>query len=117
MRSKYFVPADHALSMLLQKFEESLVEIILQRGGVLEIMFAHEGLDTRISLPLCAVVLIPSDVHEVVGEDNGHLCDKSVEEFIGAFSRRIHHRIEDTELPLDVEGARPAGEIGISDEP
>jgi hypothetical protein len=56
-------------------------------------------------------------VHEVVGEDGCHLCDKSIEEFVGAFSRRIHHRIENAELALDVEGAGRAREIGISDEP
>ncbi len=46
-----------------------------------------------------------------------HLCDKCIEKLVGAFARRIHHRIEDAELPLDVEGTGSAGEIGIADEP
>src|SRR5271155_813330 len=80
-------------------------------------MFAHEGLDARIRLPLYAVVLIASDVHEVIGEDVGDFSNKSIEEFIGAFSRRIHYRIEDAELAFDVERAGAAGKIRISDEP
>src|ERR1700680_980830 len=103
--------------MLLKKFEEALVEIILQRGRVLETVFAHEALDARIGLPLYAVVLIASDVHAVVGKDCPHLRDESIEKFIGAFARRIHHRIEDAELAFDVERAGRAGEIGIPDEP
>ena len=43
--------------------------------------------------------------------------DESIEKFVGAFARRIHHRIEDAKLPLDVERAGRAGEIGIPDEP
>src|SRR5271155_4487830 len=80
-------------------------------------MFAHECLDARIRLPLYAVVLIASNVHEVVRKDCCHFSDKSIEEFIGAFSRRIHHRIEDAELALDMERAGAAGKIRISDEP
>ena len=103
--------------MLLKKFEEPLVEIILQRGRVLETVFAHEPLNPRIGLPLHPVIFIASDVHEVVGENRRHLCDESIEKFIGALARRIHHRIEDAELAFDVERAGSAGEIGIPDEP
>ncbi len=71
----------------------------------------------RIGLPLYAIVLVPSDVHEVVGEDGRHLCDKCIEKLVGTFARRIHHRIEDAELPLNVKGTGSTREIGIADEP
>src|SRR5580704_15510678 len=80
-------------------------------------MFAHKGLNARIRLPLFPVVLVASDVHEVVGKNGCHLSDESIEELISALSREIHHRIEDSELALDFEGAGRAGEIGISNEP
>src|SRR6202041_3115529 len=95
----------------------ALVKIILQRGCVLETVFAHERLDARIGLPLDAVIFIASDVHEVVGEDGRHLGDESIEKFIGAFAGRIYPRIEDPERPFDMEGGGSAGEIGIPDEP
>src|SRR5579863_2957117 len=80
-------------------------------------MFAHKDLDARICLPLFPVVLVASDVHEVVGEDGCHLSNESIEEFISALSRGIHHRVEDAEFALDFEGAGRAGEIGISHKP
>src|SRR5579872_3209582 len=103
--------------MLFENFQQALVKIILQRSRVLKLVLAHEGLDMRIGLPLNAVILVVSDVHEAVGEDGRHLCNKSIEEFISAFAGRIHHRVEDAKLPLDEERPGRAGQIGVSDEP
>src|SRR5579863_6294686 len=80
-------------------------------------VFAHEVLNARIGLPLGTVVLVASDVNEVVGKNGSHFSDESVEKFVGTFSRGIHHRIEDAKLALDVEGSGRAGKVGISDEP
>src|SRR5579864_2032117 len=74
-------------------------------------------LDARVGVPLNAVVLIASNMHEVVREDCRHLADESVEKLVGAFAGGIHDRIENTELALDMEWTGAASEIGIPHKP
>jgi hypothetical protein len=105
------------LAVLFEKFQQTLVEMALERRRILEIVLAHEVLNAGIGLPLGTVVLVTSDVHEVVGEDGSHFSDESIEKFVGALPRGIHHRIEDAKLALDVERSGRAGEVRISDKP
>src|ERR1051326_7675185 len=80
-------------------------------------MFAHETLDARVSLPFNTIILVPTDMHEMIGKDGRHLSQECIEKFVSAFSGRIHHWIEDPEGPLNLERPRRTGEIGISDKP
>src|SRR5690348_2267410 len=80
-------------------------------------MFAHETLDARVSLPFNTIILIPTDVHEMVGKDGRHLSEECIEKLVSGFSGRIHDRIEDPEGPLNLERPGGTGEIRLSDKP
>ena len=103
--------------MLLKKFEKTLVEIVLQRGSIFEFVLTHKMLDARVGVPLNAVVLVASNMQEVVREDCRHLADESVEKLVGALAGGVHDRIENAELAFDMEWTGAASEIGIPYKP
>ena len=112
-----FIPADHVLLILLHDGEEALVEVDLERVGVLEVVGAHEGDDAGVGLPLLAVALVASYVEVGIGEEAGHFADEGVEEFVGGVACGIDGGIVDAKLAADGVGAGATGKVGIADEP
>ena len=103
--------------MLAHDLLHSLVEIGLQIVVVLQLVGMHEILNLWIGVPLLAVYLVASDVKELVREESGHFTNKCVEKLVGFLAGRIHGGIEDAPLAFDFIRSRPAGQLGIADEP
>jgi hypothetical protein len=83
------IPANHLLAMLEHNFRESAVEVSLQVVIALQLVFTHEDLDPRISVPLPSRYLVATDVQIFVREQLDHLTQKRIDALINLLSRGI----------------------------
>ncbi len=116
-RIQNFVPANHALAMLLNDGLEPLVEIGLQRLVALDAVRAHELLNLLVRVPLLAVHLVASNMKKLIGKKSSHLSDELVKEFVGLLACGIHGGIENAPAAFDLVRPRAARQFGVADKP
>src|SRR5262245_15888962 len=115
--AKDFVPAHHFLAMAFQNLEQPLIEIGLECMIVLDSLLLHELLNLWILFPLFPFILVSADMHVVVGKQESHLGEESLEEFVDLFTRGIEGWKKYAHSPLDLIRPRSAAEFRMAHQP
>src|SRR5260370_3396927 len=115
--NKHFVPADHRFAVFSDNLVWALAEVSLQGLVVLQSAGLLELLNLRIGVPLLSVHLVAANVKIMVREELGHFSHELIEKLISLLVRRVHCRIKDSPLALDLVRARPAGQLGMTRKP
>ena len=84
---------------------------------VLDAFLFHEGLNLRVTVPLFAFILVPTDMHISVWEERGHLTQEAVQKLVNRFAGGIECRFKDSGASFDPVWPWGAAQLRITNQP